>query len=188
MRCKVCNAYIPQGAGRCLECGAELEPETVCQRCGAMAGPSARFCRKCGAPMVPPPQASSDSQISHQINQAAKFRACNRCGSNIPEGIKYCMKCGTSQDSVYPSGQSVPSDLTDSAVSNMTASDPDKSRCPACGTEARGAGRFCFVCGRFIGSELMTCVCPACGANSSIKYSRCQYCGGDFSTVPEALL
>ncbi len=178
MRCKVCDAYIPEGAIQCLECGTPTEIELLCQRCGAPTNARARFCRKCGAPLKPDQEDIAQPPRHEPATGAdlSQDRTCAKCGENVPAGIQYCPSCGTSQ---AISALEAPETERDQPAgsSDATAPTEDSEKCPACGAEPRGSGRFCYACGRFLGSDVEEIVCPACGAISSLRYSRCQHCG-----------
>jgi RNA polymerase subunit RPABC4/transcription elongation factor Spt4 len=178
MRCKICNAYIPEGLDRCLECGAGPEPEQVCQKCGTLVSASARFCRKCGSPLLPPPDiAVQPRSAPSPVKSSADAPPCPKCGSYVPVGLKYCPTCGALQSSGQP--------LPDTYTPMKIASDQDwtdktgDSACPKCGAEPRGSGRFCYSCGRFLKSETYEIICPECGSRDTLRYSRCQFCGAD---------
>jgi ribosomal protein L40E len=178
MRCLICNAYIPEGALRCLECGAEPEAELVCQRCGTLVRSSARFCRKCGSPIQPRPAPSVQTEsVSDSGPTSCPAHACRRCGHLVPSGTKYCLSCGSNQENSDQETQPSINDNVIDIVNRMISTIPNSNACPACGTEPRGSGRFCYACGRFLASELTEVVCPKCGYTSSMRYSRCQYCG-----------
>jgi ribosomal protein L40E len=180
MRCRACNAYIPEGATHCLECGAGLEPELVCQRCGAAASPSARFCRKCGAPLTPWPAARPPEPVPRSARESVlgDSQSCSRCGSAVPSGTLYCPSCGLSQASIQPKAES--SDHQETSVEgDATEPAAGANPCPVCGAELRGSARFCHECGRFLGTDIEHVICPACGADHSLRYSRCQYCGAE---------
>jgi len=171
MRCQICHAYIPEGAEKCLECGSPLEPEQLCQKCGAIAGPAARFCRKCGAALTPPPKNALEDPIS--TASSAKV-TCFRCGTIVPTGIKYCPSCGINLEKRKKESEN----LTQAQEKLSNCVKPiEGTKCPSCGTELRGTGRFCYECGRFLGTDLEDVICPSCGAIHSMRYSRCQYCG-----------
>src|SRR5882724_10731968 len=50
MRCPHCDAYTPDGAKLCIECGTPLTPR--CPQCGADTLPRAKFCGACGTPLT----------------------------------------------------------------------------------------------------------------------------------------
>ncbi len=198
MRCRICNAYIPEGATHCLECGSDLNPPIVCQRCGAETSPNARYCRTCGNPVSMPPEVpypgpSGPSPAQESSPVVAK---CPVCGSQIPTGLIYCPTCGTNQSAVSSPTSDAQTIHSDSKSADETVSHPDGSEssgpaydhtevidaakpCPRCGTVLRGSGRFCYNCGRFMGGDIEDVICPACGANNILRYARCQYCGAD---------
>lgn len=179
MRCKVCQAYIPEGATYCLECGAEVNgtPEIVCQRCGAAVSKRASYCRKCGAPIEHEKEASEEKSS----RQSAGVTKCPRCGEEVPAGIRYCPNCGTNQDRPQEELPTSTEKPTEEKLSEKMPgpSDlvPDADECPRCGTAPRGIGRFCYNCGRFLGSDIEDVICPECGATNPLRYIRCQYCG-----------
>jgi RNA polymerase subunit RPABC4/transcription elongation factor Spt4 len=174
MRCNICNAYIPEGAGKCLECGAGPEPEQVCQKCGTLSSAKARFCRKCGAGLVPPAPPNPE-WAAHTDSPA-----CGRCGYLVPTGIGYCPACGLEQ----PGAQTIKAPAVAAPApprEDRQETDPldGEPACPTCGATPRGSGRFCYECGRFLCSEVIDVICPACGSTSSLRYVRCQFCGAD---------
>jgi RNA polymerase subunit RPABC4/transcription elongation factor Spt4 len=163
---------------RCLECGAEPEAELVCQRCGTLVRSTARFCRKCGSPILPRPDASGQPEsISAATAPVSPAHACRKCGHLVPAGVQYCLSCGSNQESSNQEPQHSSSETVLDNVNSMTFPIPNASACSACGTEPRGSGRFCYECGRFLASEVTEVVCPKCGYNCILRYSRCQYCG-----------
>jgi ribosomal protein L40E len=190
MRCRVCNAYVPEGATYCLDCGTnlELEPEVVCQRCGNSTSPDARFCRKCGAEMTKPTETRPAVAVTDR-NRAGGDReaggVCRRCGGSIPEGVVYCPSCGTSRESpTYPQAPPGGASKRSLEVNPIAVADPTEptegvEACPRCGSAARGTGRFCHNCGRFLGTDIEDVICADCGATSPLRYPRCQYCGAD---------
>ena len=52
-QCNVCQAFIPDGAKFCPECGAKLDPQTVCSNCGFQNGSVFKFCPECGTKQEP---------------------------------------------------------------------------------------------------------------------------------------
>ncbi len=184
MRCKTCNAYVPEGATHCLDCGADLEPAPVCRRCGTVAYPNARFCRICGAVLTASPSTQPDRsrELRPADPEALPAAPCPRCGFNVAQGVIYCPSCGTSRTAPPPP-------LDRAEVAEIDSPGPDTARavpgaqpCPRCGTPPRGSGRFCFHCGRFLGGDIEDVICPRCGATNILRYARCQYCGADLPT------
>jgi len=183
MRCTVCNAYIPEGAGQCLECGAGPDPEQVCQKCGTLVGGRARFCRKCGAPMLGPVAPAKPVQAAPL--EGLDSSKCAQCGSYVPVGIRYCPECGSEQKKpmvLTPAKPAVPA-VEVSSEALLPAE--GEAKCPACGTEPRGSGRFCHECGRFLRTDLVDIICHSCGSIATLRYSRCQHCGSDLPSRPE---
>jgi predicted amidophosphoribosyltransferase len=188
MRCRICQAYIPEGATYCLECGADIDsmPEVVCQRCGSAVSRQASYCRKCGAPIEPEgnPRAENQDKIS------ATATSCPRCGAEVPAGIRYCPNCGTNQEhrneekpaTVETAPPEKPIENLHQAVEVL----PDAYECPRCGAPARGLGRFCYNCGRFLRSDVEDVICPECGSTNPLRYIRCQYCGAGLPSSPES--
>jgi RNA polymerase subunit RPABC4/transcription elongation factor Spt4 len=166
-----------------MECGTPISSDRLCQKCGAVMDTMARFCRKCGAPMKDYPGAGLSATLEPTESEtASKERKCRLCGAKVPEAVQYCPSCGTNQDILEGKV-----DLRQAAKVELE-SDPavpreDLDACPACGTEARGSGRFCYACGRFIGSDIEDVICPKCGSTSSLRYLRCQYCGAEIPSV-----
>jgi len=197
MRCTICNAYIPEGVERCLECGAGPEPEQVCQRCGTLVGARARFCRKCGAALAHAHGSSVETKRQSPAPTPARSAQppCPRCGAYVPVGIKYCPACGINQDTVASKPENPPASAPAPPVqpvsvladtSEATARTGNGKACPACGAEPRGTGRFCYACGRFLGTDVEDIICPVCGAACSLRYARCQYCGSELSAYGTA--
>jgi ribosomal protein L40E len=179
MRCKVCNAYIPEGAIHCLECGNEIDEAIVCQICGARMGLDARFCNRCGSNVKKPAKARIPDHLT-DIVHGKVGRKCFRCGNQVPDETQYCPTCGTSVGGdVTESVPADPVESTDEQGIDHAEPVPGAESCPRCGTEVRGTGRFCFNCGRFHGSDIEDVLCASCGASNTLRYARCQYCGKD---------
>jgi hypothetical protein len=51
-RCMKCGAQLEPGLQRCPACGGSIIPPPQCARCGTLIRPGARFCSHCGAPRV----------------------------------------------------------------------------------------------------------------------------------------
>ena len=187
MRCKSCQAYIPEGATYCLECGADIEsmPDVVCQRCGSAVSKQAGYCRKCGAP-VELEGKGSDKQGAKTVTPTS----CPRRGSEVPVGIRYCPTCGTNQDrreAVQPAPvKTVPEEMPREDLHEAAEVVPDAENCPRCGAPPRGLGRFCYNCGRFLHSDVEDVICPECGSTNPLRYIRCQYCGAGLPSLPES--
>lgn len=182
MRCTECKSYIPEGALHCPECGRPARLEKVCRKCGATTDSRARYCRKCGAAFEHPagPAAIEEQPDSKVPKQKRK---CALCGSNVPDDVQYCPSCGTNQD--VPDGK-IDLHIKPKADTDSSATDAvEEAVCPACGTEIRGSGRFCYACGRFMDSDVEDVICPKCGAHNSLRYSRCQYCGASIPSPPK---
>jgi len=181
MRCKVCNAYIPEGAIHCLECGEEIEECIICQKCGTQLSSQAAFCTKCGAPVSRPasPRRPDDPAPLPGKPPQPGIHTCFRCGNKVPDGVKYCPVCGTSHDWIdNPAPKPVEPEYI-SPDPDPQVTKPEGGTCPRCGTELRGNARFCYNCGRFQKSDIVDVICPACGAANILRYARCQYCGAD---------
>lgn len=189
MRCVSCNSYIPEGATYCLECGVNVDstPTVTCQKCGASTSASAKFCRKCGATLYPPPDYRKGD--SHKITGLEVYpgQTCPRCGEPLGTSTKYCRNCGilvsgySKPDSAAPEKVKSPSvDEKNSKIEIPEAVEinDEVKACPKCGTKARGSGRFCYECGKFLGSDVEDVICPECGMSNILRYARCQYCGG----------
>lgn len=168
MRCEKCNAYIPEGANICLECGNSAIKEIVCQKCGTSTSPNAKFCKKCGAKLTLPPDVTTVQSDNPP---------CEKCGSRIPVGVKYCPTCGTSREKKdhTAAGTQTPEEIneTDSAFERHD----ENKKCISCGTILRSTGRFCHECGKFQGTDIEDVICPSCGLTNILRYARCQYCG-----------
>jgi len=179
MRCRTCNAYIPEGATHCIECGTSTDPVLTCQKCGTEAPMNARFCRICGDPMRPPPDLPGRGPDPSVSRETLSGGTCPRCGSTVKAGVQYCPTCGTSQ--VAPEQTAIKSEpeppLAESENTEALEPAVDVISCPKCGTIPRGEGRFCYNCGRFLQSDISETICPSCGATNTLRYSRCQYCG-----------
>lgn len=175
MRCKVCNAYIPEGATYCLDCGSQFDDIILCQGCGAELQSVAKFCNRCGKSVVIPDDFKSPER-KEQNGYTSPYGSieCQRCGVEVSRGTIYCPTCGTN---VTKSGELVRAEgvtIVDSAPTEKT---DDLKPCPRCGAEPRGSGRFCHNCGRYHGSDIEDVICPNCGATNILRYARCQYCG-----------
>jgi len=176
MRCRVCNAYVPEGATHCIECGTSTEPALTCQKCGTEAPTKARFCRKCGEPLSPAPDfpVKADSP-------AGTTALCPRCGAVVGEGVVHCPVCGTNQEIGDQTQARIEPEPTPDGSDSEDAVEPseDVQPCPRCGTVPRGEGRFCYHCGRFLDTDIAEAICASCGAANTLRYSRCQYCGAN---------
>ena len=174
MRCKVCKAYIPEGATSCFECGDVLGTELICQKCGAEIKRGAAFCYKCRHPVYEPPPIKVP-EIPEDVSNSV---ACPKCGEIIPANIIYCPACGINRQN-YMEEKSEPVSV-DQPLSDSTTDIVGNERvCPRCGTSRRGSGRFCHNCGRFLGTDIADTICPICGSRSPLRYIRCQYCGNE---------
>lgn len=185
MRCESCNAYIPEGSTYCLECNTPLDSVFTCQRCGASTSEKAKFCRKCGYPIIPPPGISM--HVEPEKNKDIAKHKCLRCGNEVPSGIRYCPICGTNQDKHRDAGESINDVDTEKSENKSNPTDLAGSGlvCPLCGTAARGSGRFCHDCGKFLGGDIEDVLCPSCGATNILRYARCQYCGKELPARKE---
>jgi len=164
MRCPSCNAYIPEGATHCLECGYDPNPQDLCQKCGAELHKGARFCNRCGAPVL-----AKKPSPAPPVKQSGK---CIKCGGDLVEGQQYCPWCGTSQENENPEPVTGPL-----SAPSPTGIPEGHAQCPRCGTPPRGNARFCFECGHFLGGEIEEVICRSCGSTNALRYVRCQYCG-----------
>jgi predicted amidophosphoribosyltransferase len=183
MRCKICNAYVPEGATHCLDCGSQFEDIIVCQTCAAELSSKAKFCNRCGTP-ARKPDAYKNPEFTIQEKSSTESGPieCYRCGGNVPKGTIYCPTCGINVSKIDEPAQP--------AVVTVVESDPTEKSvtvpaCPRCGAIPRGSGRFCHNCGRFHGSDIEDVICPNCGATNVLRYARCQYCGNELPSPPK---
>lgn len=185
MRCKVCNAYIPEGATHCLDCGSQFEDIIVCQHCATELPSHAKFCNRCGKPALKPGEfkksLESPSSTRAQSNLPGSTQ-CPRCAGDVPQGTLYCPTCGTN---VSRMNEPVESNRVSIVETGPVEKTDSAQPCPRCGTEPRGSGRFCHNCGRFLSSDIEDVICPQCGATNILRYAKCQYCGSDLPTRPK---
>ena len=186
MRCEKCNAYIPEGATYCHECGMPLDSSTLCQKCGTPTSPKSKFCRKCGAPVDQRIGKSMNPKAASAIRQEAAQARCPRCNSGIPSGTKYCPTCGSSIETIITKEEKIPE--IEVIIEKRDPPEPVEgaSPCPICGTISRGSGRFCHECGKLLMTDIEDVICPTCGSTNILRYARCQYCGQDLPARPKS--
>lgn len=99
MKCKQCEAELPEEAKFCVFCGTEQEsPDenegaaqevkpTMCWQCGAELPEEAKFCFFCGTSQENP-------GASEGAAQEAWPTVCWQCGAELPEEAAFCGFCG----------------------------------------------------------------------------------------------
>ena len=86
------------------------------------------------------------------------MRICPICKSEYPDDCKFCENDGSPLE------------------------DKDGKKCPHCGAQLKGKGKFCPQCGK--STEVVEekgCHCPKCGFESDEKVKFCPDCGYSFA-------
>ncbi len=182
MRCSNCTSYVPDGATHCLDCGKSVEPHTRCDKCGMKLVASARYCRFCGHDLSAVTVPVKDNLPDSSEGASKPDANCKMCGARLG-GNDYCPQCGMNQKLLDEKPEKQKAEITgDTSTESQdwqTTEAENEKPCPRCGTVPRGTGRFCYVCGRMLRSDIEDVPCPSCGMKNILRYSRCQYCGSD---------